>query len=248
MRVREDGGDAGAGDPAAFGRLWFVAPPSRDRPQPGHVRDGVLCSGRQAADANAVLAQARPRADGGVVTGASLARYARPVALGILLVWTEAHRLHDVREDTWAGVSLPADEVPERAEVIRDALAEAGVREVEAQGHPDDAASPSTRPSSCASWPARGGLGARRHARRSGARPRRRVHLPHARARRRPRTPRRRRCRRERASTASTRRPRSGAAPGEPHALRSTARSPQPISCLPASRRRTRAAVHQGTT
>ena len=61
------------------------------------------------------------------------------MALGIPLVWTEAHRLHDVREDTWVGVSLPADEVPERAEVIRDALVEAGVREVEAQGHPDDA-------------------------------------------------------------------------------------------------------------
>lgn len=61
------------------------------------------------------------------------------MALGIPLVWTEAHRLHDVREDTWVGVSLPADEVPERAETIRDALVEAGAREVEAQEHPDDA-------------------------------------------------------------------------------------------------------------
>jgi acetoin utilization deacetylase AcuC-like enzyme len=61
------------------------------------------------------------------------------VALGIPLVWTDAHRLHDVTEDTWIGVNLPADEVPERADVIRDALVGAGGREVEAKEHPDEA-------------------------------------------------------------------------------------------------------------
>jgi acetoin utilization deacetylase AcuC-like enzyme len=61
------------------------------------------------------------------------------VALGIPLVWTGTHRLHDVREDIWVGVSLPATEVPERADLIREALVGAGAREVEAKEHPDDA-------------------------------------------------------------------------------------------------------------
>jgi acetoin utilization deacetylase AcuC-like enzyme len=61
------------------------------------------------------------------------------VALGIPLVWTDAHRRHDVREDTWVGVNLPADEVPERADAIRDALTAAGAQIVEAEKHADDA-------------------------------------------------------------------------------------------------------------
>jgi acetoin utilization deacetylase AcuC-like enzyme len=61
------------------------------------------------------------------------------VALGIPLVWTGTHRLHDVREDTWVGVNHPADEVPERAEAIREALVAAGAREIDATEHSDDA-------------------------------------------------------------------------------------------------------------
>ena len=104
LRVREDGGDAGAGDPAAFGRLWFVAPHRHvtDR-NPGTSVMAFCAPGAKRPMRTPCSRRRGPRADGGVVTGASLARYARPVALGIPLVWTEAHRLHDVREDTWVG-------------------------------------------------------------------------------------------------------------------------------------------------
>ena len=61
------------------------------------------------------------------------------MALGIPLVWTGTHRLHDVREDTWVGVNLPATEVPERAQAIREALVGAGARAVDATEHADEA-------------------------------------------------------------------------------------------------------------
>jgi acetoin utilization deacetylase AcuC-like enzyme len=61
------------------------------------------------------------------------------VALGIPLVWTGTHRLHDVREDTWVGVNLPATEVPERADTIRNALVGAEARTVDVTDHPDEA-------------------------------------------------------------------------------------------------------------
>ena len=61
------------------------------------------------------------------------------MALGIPLVWTGAHRLHDLRADIWVGMRIPATEVPERAEVIREALVGAGAKVVEADEHPDSA-------------------------------------------------------------------------------------------------------------
>lgn len=61
------------------------------------------------------------------------------MALGIPLVWTGTHRLHEPRDDIWVGMRIPATEVPERAEVIREALVGAGCRIVEAEQHPDSA-------------------------------------------------------------------------------------------------------------
>jgi acetoin utilization deacetylase AcuC-like enzyme len=61
------------------------------------------------------------------------------VALGIPLVWTGTHRLHELRDDIWVGMRIPATEVPERAEAIREALVGAGATVVEAEEHPDDA-------------------------------------------------------------------------------------------------------------
>jgi acetoin utilization deacetylase AcuC-like enzyme len=49
------------------------------------------------------------------------------------------HRLHDVREDSWVAVSIPATEAPERADAIRDALTAAGAQIVEAKEHSDEA-------------------------------------------------------------------------------------------------------------
>jgi acetoin utilization deacetylase AcuC-like enzyme len=61
------------------------------------------------------------------------------VALGIPLVWTGTHRLHELRDDIWVGMRIPATEVPERAEVIREALVGAGARLAEVDDHPDEA-------------------------------------------------------------------------------------------------------------
>jgi acetoin utilization deacetylase AcuC-like enzyme len=61
------------------------------------------------------------------------------VALGIPLVWTGTHRLHELRDDIWVGVRIPATEVPERAEAIREALVGADATVLEAEEHPDDA-------------------------------------------------------------------------------------------------------------
>jgi acetoin utilization deacetylase AcuC-like enzyme len=55
------------------------------------------------------------------------------------VVWSDHHRLHDPGGAIWVGVQIPGDEVPARAERIRDALAEAGARFVEASSQPEDA-------------------------------------------------------------------------------------------------------------
>ena len=52
-------------------------------------------------------------------------------------VWSDDHRLHDATGEVWLGVPTPGDEVPERAERIREALSAAGARWVEAVGHDD---------------------------------------------------------------------------------------------------------------
>jgi len=61
------------------------------------------------------------------------------VALSIPVTWTDAHRLHALESAVWVGVSIDADELPERADRIRAALEDAGAPVVEAQAHDDDA-------------------------------------------------------------------------------------------------------------
>jgi acetoin utilization deacetylase AcuC-like enzyme len=61
------------------------------------------------------------------------------VGLSLPLVWTDAHRRHVSGGETWIGMRVPGDEVPERAEAIRAALEAAGAPVVAAQPHSDDA-------------------------------------------------------------------------------------------------------------
>ena len=60
------------------------------------------------------------------------------MALGLPVVWSDRHRLHDPGGEVWVGVRMPAAEVPARAEAIRDALAAHGARIVGAEPHPDE--------------------------------------------------------------------------------------------------------------
>jgi acetoin utilization deacetylase AcuC-like enzyme len=55
------------------------------------------------------------------------------------VVWSDRHRLHDPGGEVWVGVRTPGTELPARAERIRDALAAAGARFVDAEEQPDDA-------------------------------------------------------------------------------------------------------------
>ena len=49
-----------------------------------------------------------------------------PYDPGMKVVHTDRHRSHDPKVETYLGLPMPANEVPERAEVIRDALAADG--------------------------------------------------------------------------------------------------------------------------
>jgi acetoin utilization deacetylase AcuC-like enzyme len=53
-------------------------------------------------------------------------------------VWSDDHRLHDPGGETWLGLEIPPDEIPARAERVRDTLAEDGARFVDARRQPDD--------------------------------------------------------------------------------------------------------------
>jgi acetoin utilization deacetylase AcuC-like enzyme len=55
------------------------------------------------------------------------------------VVWSDAHGSHRPRGEVWIGLPYPADEVPERAESIREALRAAGSPVVEARPHGDEA-------------------------------------------------------------------------------------------------------------
>ncbi len=55
------------------------------------------------------------------------------------VTWSDAHRLHAPKHAVWVGVPIEADELPERADVIRKALEDAGAELVPAQPHPDEA-------------------------------------------------------------------------------------------------------------
>ena len=72
------------------------------------------------------------------------------------VVWSDSHRLHDPGGEVWVGVRTPGTELPERAERIRTALAEQGVRFVETTEHPRSRSRRSTIRSSRTIWPARG--------------------------------------------------------------------------------------------
>ncbi len=55
------------------------------------------------------------------------------------VVWSDRHRLHDPEAEIWLGVPLPAAELPERADRIREAIEDRGGRLVDAEPQPDDA-------------------------------------------------------------------------------------------------------------
>ena len=61
-----------------------------------------------------------------------MSQYAVPV------VWSPRTLEHDPRHEVWVGVGTPATEVAARVTVIRDVLADAGHRLVEADAQPDD--------------------------------------------------------------------------------------------------------------
>jgi acetoin utilization deacetylase AcuC-like enzyme len=60
------------------------------------------------------------------------------MALQLPLVWTDRHRLHGPGGEVWIGVHIPGDELPARAERIRDELAAAGAPVVDATAHDDE--------------------------------------------------------------------------------------------------------------
>ena len=59
-------------------------------------------------------------------------------ALGIPVVWSDRHRLHEPGGEIWVGVHMPGTELPERAERIRGELEARGAPLVAAQGHADE--------------------------------------------------------------------------------------------------------------
>jgi acetoin utilization deacetylase AcuC-like enzyme len=59
--------------------------------------------------------------------------------LSIPLVWSDDCLLHEPGGEVWIGLPDPGNELPARAQVIRDALLGAGATLVEATPHPDDA-------------------------------------------------------------------------------------------------------------
>jgi acetoin utilization deacetylase AcuC-like enzyme len=58
--------------------------------------------------------------------------------LGLPIVWSDRHRLHEPGGEVWIGVRTPGTEVPRRAEAIRDALRACDAPFVAAEPHPDD--------------------------------------------------------------------------------------------------------------
>jgi Histone deacetylase domain len=58
--------------------------------------------------------------------------------LGLPIVWSDRHRLHEPGEEVWIGVRKPGTEVPRRAEAIRDALRACDAQFVAAEPQADD--------------------------------------------------------------------------------------------------------------
>jgi acetoin utilization deacetylase AcuC-like enzyme len=61
------------------------------------------------------------------------------VALSVPVAWSDAHRLHTPETAVWVGTRIEADELPERAELIRAELEAAGAPVVDAVPHSDAA-------------------------------------------------------------------------------------------------------------
>jgi acetoin utilization deacetylase AcuC-like enzyme len=57
------------------------------------------------------------------------------------VVWSDEHRLHEPGGETWLGLEVPANELPARADRIREALENDGAPVVDARRQPDDALS-----------------------------------------------------------------------------------------------------------
>jgi acetoin utilization deacetylase AcuC-like enzyme len=55
--------------------------------------------------------------------------------MSLVAVWSDSYLAHDANWLVWAGMQLPGDEEAERAEILHDALAQAGVQMVAAEGH-----------------------------------------------------------------------------------------------------------------
>ena len=55
------------------------------------------------------------------------------------VTWSDAHRFHAPERAVWVGVPIDADELPERVDLIRAALEEAGAEVVPAESYPDAA-------------------------------------------------------------------------------------------------------------
>ena len=104
---------------------------------------------------------------------------ARRVTLAMPVVWSDRHRRHEPGGEIWVGVRTPGTELPARAERIREALAEAGARFVEAEAQPDEALAEIHDPDLLAylagAWEELGGGGADRG---PGRRPGRALPLP----------------------------------------------------------------------
>jgi len=60
------------------------------------------------------------------------------VALSVPVTWSDAHRQHAPATAVWVGVPIDADELPARADRIRDELEGAGAQVVDAEPHRDE--------------------------------------------------------------------------------------------------------------
>jgi acetoin utilization deacetylase AcuC-like enzyme len=60
------------------------------------------------------------------------------MSLDLTMVWSPVVRRHVPGAEIWVGVRTPGTELPERADVLRQAVLGAGAREVEAASWPDD--------------------------------------------------------------------------------------------------------------
>ena len=67
------------------------------------------------------------------------------MGLAMPVVWSDRHRLHEPQGEVWVGVRTAGTELPERAERIRAALAEAGARFVDAESRFEGAGSEDDR-------------------------------------------------------------------------------------------------------